>query len=135
MIAHRTHRANRGAAWLAIFALLLQSIIPALHHPATMALGTPGEMVSLDGGKNLCLAPGSAPAKPADQEKGSHQHHMPACAICQAVHAIGGFGPTTNAAIVLAPGFPADRPVARIALLVPRQARILPQPRGPPAST
>jgi hypothetical protein len=85
----RRHKGFRWAAGLAAFAILLQSLIPLLHHPAGMALaGSTG----FGGGRNLCLAPGSVPA-PADIPDKSPAHHLPACALCQAVHAIGGFAP------------------------------------------
>jgi hypothetical protein len=97
----RRHKRFRWAAGLAALAILLQSLIPLLHHPAGMALaGTTG----FGGGRNLCLAPGSVPA-PADLPDKSPAHHIPACALCQAVHAIGGFAPPAATSLTIAPRY------------------------------
>jgi hypothetical protein len=94
MIPRRRRIRGRWAAALALFAILLQSLLPALHHPAGMTLAggaLAGGAGSGDRG-NLCGAPGGA-GEPADHPQKSPSHPMPACAICQAVHAIGGFAP------------------------------------------
>ncbi len=73
---------SRRGAWLAIFAILLQALLPVVHHPADMALaGTLG----FAGAHNLCIAPGGAPVQPAVPDKAPHDH-LPACPICQAIH-------------------------------------------------
>jgi hypothetical protein len=128
MTAIRNRRTFRRAAWLAVFALLLQSFIPAFHHPATMALaGT----LSLGDAKNLCVAPGSAPVEPGDQDKTPH-HHLPACAICQAVHAIGGFAPPAPALLVVARDFGTLIPTAPTFVLPFQRPTLRQQPRAPP---
>ena len=76
------HRAFRRAAWLALFALFLQTIVPVLHHPASAALP---DVVSA----NLCMAPGSPPVAPSDPDK-LPAHGTQTCAICQTLHILGG---------------------------------------------
>jgi hypothetical protein len=122
---HRHRKPNRFAAWLAAFALLLQALLPALHHPGGMALaGT----LALGDAQHLCLAPGDAPA---DHEKPAG-HHQPECPICQAMHAIGGFAPP--AVLVLAHEAVAGPSISNIAPASPVSRRSFhpQQPRAPP---
>ncbi len=72
--------------------------MPALHHPAGMAMAVPG----FGDAANMCLAPVTARGDhhPGDHDNGP-AHQMPTCAICQAVHAIGGFAPPSAAAALL----------------------------------
>jgi hypothetical protein len=131
MTNQRKYRIHRRAAWLAVFALLLQSFIPVFHHPASMAFaGT----LSPDVAKHLCLAPGSAPVAPSDQDKVPH-HQIPACAICQAMHAIGGFAPPAAPAVALVRKAAVARPAFQRAQFAQQRAGEFAQPRGPPAST
>jgi Protein of unknown function (DUF2946) len=88
MISRRGHRAHRRTTWLAIFALLLQTIIPALHHPATMALGATDFIGHAD---HICMPQGENETAPASHDKSPGHHQSPSCPICQGVHAIGGF--------------------------------------------
>jgi hypothetical protein len=113
----------RRASWLAVFAILLQAILPALHHPAMAA------PVGADMARSLCLAPGGT--APADPVK-APGHHVPGCAICAAMHAIGGFVPPT--APVIAIGHEYGLAVSASALLfMPREwLRLRHQPRAPP---
>jgi hypothetical protein len=130
MTGRRIYRAHRRTAWLAVFALLLQSLIPAFHHPASMAFaGT----LAFGDVKDLCLASGSAPVAPGDHDK-APQHHVPDCPICQAVHAMGGFPPPTAPVVALPGEAGTGTPTVRTALLVRQRAFTLAQPRGPPAS-
>ncbi len=119
-------RRSSSAIWLALLGLLIQALLPAVHHPAGMAMA--GGM-GIGGGLNLCLAPGTKP--PAEPGK-TPAHHLPACPLCQAIHAIGGFAPPT------APSLP--RWIGR-AMVVPALAidgnepplyRAHAQPRAPP---
>ena len=131
MTSQRRYRVHRRAAWLAVFALLLQTLIPVFHHPASMAFaGTLGADVV----KNLCLAPGSTPVAPGDQDKSPH-HQIPACAICQAVHAIGGFAPPPVPAVALVRAARSSRLAFKSVLFAPQRVGEFAQPRGPPAST
>ena len=81
--------------------------------------------------QHLCLAPGSTPVAPGGEDKAPH-HHLPACAICQAVHAIGGFAsPSAVMPVVLATYTIAALPYFNPAR--PRQRQNShQQPRGPP---
>lgn len=98
MIAWNRHRQTRRAAWLAVFALLLQTIIPALHHPASLALGS---VSVLDAAQHLCLAQNAGSTTPSDHEKAPKHHAVPVCPMCQAVHAIGGFAPPADPVVAL----------------------------------
>lgn len=84
--------------------------------------------------KNLCLAPGSMPASPGEQDKSPH-HQMPACAICQAMHAIGSFAPPAAAAVALAREATISRPAFQSVQLAAQRVGGFAQPRGPPTST
>jgi hypothetical protein len=129
MSVDRHRQPNRRAAWLAAFALLLQALLPGLHHPGGMALaGT----LALGDAPHLCLAPISAPVSPGDRDT-APGHHQPDCPICQAMHAIGGFAPP--AALVLAHVAIAARSVAitEPASPVSRRSFRPQQPRAPPS--
>jgi hypothetical protein len=126
---HKHRGSNRRAAWLAALALLAQALLPALHHPGGMALaGTP----SLVDARHLCLAPGSAPVSPADTDK-SPAHHQPACPICQAVHAIGGFAPPAAPTITGQIAAPASFSPVEPASPALRPTFNRQQPRAPPS--
>jgi hypothetical protein len=132
MIGHRHCKLNRGklnrrAAWLAVFALLLQALLPAVHHPGGMALA--GTLAL--GDAHLCLAPGSAPVSPGDTDKSPH--HAPACAICQAVHAIGGFAPPAAPVLAGQTAIATSFAPSRSAAPVSRQIFRAQQPRAPPS--
>jgi hypothetical protein len=115
-------------AWLAAFAILLQSVLPALHHPAGMALA--GE-AGFGESRNLCLAPGSIPA-PADNPGKAPAHHMPACALCQAAHAIGGFAPPSTPMLAAVDDFPAVFPNQPAEAGLPRPGYARQRARAPP---
>ena len=110
---------------MAVFAILLQSLIPVLHHPAGMALAAVLAPTDIH---NLCLAPGSAPVAPDK----APARHPPACAICQAVHAVAGFAPPAAPALGSIDGyviaFAGGEPASQ-ALRPPSGNQ---QPRAPP---
>jgi hypothetical protein len=132
MIARRRYRALRPAAWAAVFAILLQALLPAVHHPAGMALAGTGDdkIAGLDVGQYLCIAPGST--TPAGPEK-APVHHVQPCALCLAVHAIGGFAPPSGPAVIVpyGPGIIIRTAVALIPPPLPRTSSKQ-QPRAPP---
>jgi hypothetical protein len=102
MIWRGQHKTIRPAAWLAVIAVLLQAILPALHHPAVVNVATLGGASEILGASqtHLCIAPGSTvPDAPA---KGP-VHHMPPCALCAAMHAVGAFVPPTSAHVAYEP--------------------------------
>ena|SRR5271168_3180659 len=131
MIRRRNRKATRPAAWLAMFAILLQALLPAVHHPAGMALAGVGndKIAGLDIAQYLCVAPSSTtPDKPGKVPA----HHIPPCALCSAVHAIGGFAPPVAPVIAVSREFGIVAPTTTA--LVPLQQRPTPrqQPRAPP---
>jgi hypothetical protein len=123
MFFQRRHKALKRASWLAIFAILLQAILPALHHPAMAA------PVGADMARSLCLAPGST--APADPTK-APAHHLPGCAICAAMHAIGGFVPPTAPAIAISRDFGVAVPASAVMFLPRQWLRNRQQARAPP---
>jgi hypothetical protein len=131
MTNQRRHHVHRRAAWLAVFALWLQTLVPVFHHPASMAFAG---ALGIDFAPNICLAPGSMPVAPSDQDKSPH-HQMPACAICQAVHAIGGFASPPAPAVVLDRVATVSRQAFQSVQLAAQGVGDFAQPRGPPAST
>lgn len=122
-------RPRYRAAWLAILALLLPIIVPALHHPASLALG----QVLPTATQNLCIAGGSGAGLPVDKDRPSH-HHVPACAICQAMHAIGGFAPPALLTIARPSATGMALPLRHVASRLLGCGHFLPPPRGPPSS-
>ena len=104
------HRAHRRAAWLALVALFLQVVVPALHHPASAAAPI-GAIAAA-----FCVAPGSQAPAPSDTDK-SPAHGKQACAICQTLHMLGG-GFVPPVGVALAP----IEPVRAISSLPPAVA-------------
>jgi hypothetical protein len=91
----------RPAAWLALFALLFQALLPLAHHPAGMASM---DMAQMDmpgySAGNLCMAPGTAPADPHKDPA----HKPPPCPICQTLQMLaGGFVPPSPIPLDLPP--------------------------------
>src|SRR5262245_2574984 len=133
MRLRRNRTSLRRTAWIAIFALLLQALLPAFHHPAGTALAGPlgrgSNVVSgLDSG-SLCLAPGStAPDDPAK----APAHHVQPCALCAAMHAIGGFAPPAAPVVAVS----CDRGGAALPYSMtgpaPRSQHVRQRPRAPP---
>jgi Protein of unknown function (DUF2946) len=124
-MARSRHGRFRLSAWIAIWAIWVQALLPIAHHPASLAMG----QYLADTGHNLCLSSTGSPANP---DKGP-VHKLPACPICQAAHAIGGFVPPDLTELDL----PLRYAIVSAVLLdvpVPRRlARIAAQPRGPPS--
>jgi hypothetical protein len=84
-------RAAGPAVWLALLALWLQALLPAIHHPGSMF------MSGMSG--SLCLAGGGAPAPPQDK---APNHKLPPCPICQSLQILAaGFVPPAKIAIPL----------------------------------
>ena len=122
-------RFKRGA-WLALLAVWLQVLAPALHDASAMAAAGPA---GFDPAHHLCVAPGSQPVDPGGPAKAPAHHQLPACALCQAVQAAGGFAPPPAAPSIavrrtdtLAYQAPSDWPAS------PRESRTRQQPRAPP---
>jgi hypothetical protein len=117
-------RAAGPAVWLALLALWLQALLPAIHHPGSMFM--PGMS-----GK-LCLAGGSAPAAPQDK---APDHKLPPCPICQSLQILAaGFVPPAKIAIPL-PAFAGQVLLALSTAIFHVTRRIgAAQARGPPLS-
>ena len=132
MIWRRNSRGIRPAAWLAVFAILLQALLPVMRMPADMARAELGGdfVAGFDVARSLCHAPGDT--SPDDHDQTPIDHHQ-CCDFCLAVHAIGGFAPPSAPEIAVSREYgivvPADTP-----LLLPQQRSILrrQQPRAPP---
>jgi len=110
--------AHRLAAWLALLALLVGTLVPTLSRLAHPEEG--------DAWRTLCQTRGSTPADPS----GRHEFGD-ACALCTLAHTTPGLTGTPAAAIAAiayAPPVPIAPPAVR-ALAV--QARA-PGARGPP---
>jgi hypothetical protein len=125
----RRYQLFRRAAWVALFAFVLQTLLPLSHHPAGMAVaGSLGFSAS----KNICLAPAQT-SNALGNSDGSPAHKVPQCPICQAVQAIGGFVPSVTPAIAV------NRDFGTVALnnvifgVSCRNIRANAQPRGPPS--
>jgi len=132
MIARRGYRALRPAAWLAMLAILLQTLLPVKQAPAGFApAGPSGDTIAgLDVALHLCHAPGDstpddhAPA-PADNQQ--------CCAICLAVHTIGGVAPPSAPAVAVNGEYSVVVPVEAALILPPlRPSLRQQQPRASP---
>jgi hypothetical protein len=115
---------------LTILALLLPIIIPALHHPASLGLSG---YASLGKPQNMCLAGAVGANLPTDRHSPSH-HRAPACALCQAMHAIGGFALPPLSTMCMPSGGGTVLTLRLDAERVAVGAGFLPPPRGPPNS-
>ncbi len=83
----------RVGLWLALAALLLQVILPAVHYAGGVAL----DRVAFETAHSLCLAPGATP--PAQPDK-APAHKPPPCPICQTFQLVGaGFVPPSAVAV------------------------------------
>jgi len=93
--------------------------------------GVAGEKIAgLDVSQYLCVAPAStAPGEPTKVP----DHHIQPCALCAAMHAIGGFVAPTTPVVAVSLHYGTAAPPAAITLVLPR-ARPNPrqQPRAPP---
>jgi hypothetical protein len=123
-VAKAIFRRSRAAAALALLAIWLQALLPAVHHPAGVGIG---------GGLNLCFAPGTAPARPAPAKPAkAPAHHVPACPLCRAIHAIGAFAPPASPSLPAQPVHPIVLPGLQAAWVAPCSCRTRPRPRAPP---
>jgi hypothetical protein len=125
MMARSRHGKFRLSAWIAIWAIWVQALLPIAHHPASLALG---QYLS-DTEHNLCLGGAGSPASPDDK---GPAHKLPTCPICQAAHAIGGFVPPNLAEFDLPLHYAIVSAVFLDAPVPRRMARVVAQPRGPP---
>jgi hypothetical protein len=124
MIWNRSKNATKRASWLAIVAVLLQAILPAIHDASAMAAPS-----GFDIAHNLCLAPGST--APGNPDKARH-HHLPACALCSAMHIMGGFVPPSVPAIPVRCDFANVQAFAPLVFEARQGLRVRQQPRAPP---
>jgi hypothetical protein len=129
MIWRRNTRGTRPAAWLAVFAILLQALLPGIHHPAGMALAG-DKIAGLDIAQYLCHTPGST--TPDDPGKAPAHHHIPPCALCSSMHAIGGFAPPSAPIIAVSGDYGIVVPTVVTLVLPRRQANATQQARAPP---
>jgi Protein of unknown function (DUF2946) len=114
-------RAFRRASWLGVLAVLLQIVVPALHHPAAAA-----SQLSIFSDAVICT--GSGTSVP-DKDRGKSH-----CPICWALQQLaGGF---TTPTVPAGPQCSFDAGIAnRLTVGVPSLASIprqAAQPRGPP---
>jgi len=119
------HRSFRRAAWLALLALALQTLVPALHRPAAAA--APGFDAA-----NMCIAPGNQAPTSGNTDK-APAHGQP-CAICLTLHMLAsGFAPPHAVVLPLPIAVAAAVPLPSVS---PFHGRVLvdARARAPPAS-
>ncbi len=108
--------------------MMFQALMPVLHHPAGMAMAG---ALSPDATRNICFAPATAPGTPANHDK-SPAPTSRDCALCQAVHAIGGFVPPV-VPVLAAASISDVLPIIPTGFSVPlRRSYAAAQPRAPP---
>jgi hypothetical protein len=132
MIWRRNNRGTRPAAWLAVFAILLQALLPVVQAPASM-VGPGGDTIAgLDIAAHLCHAPGdNAP----DDQGPAPVDHQQCCDFCLAVHAIGGFAPPSGPILAINRNYGVVVPTATTLILPRRQVASPQQARAPPVLT
>ncbi len=126
MIWRRNSKAAQRASWLAVFAIVLQAVLPAIHDAAGMAVAAPPGLAS---GQHLCLSPGST--TPDDPGK-TPSHHISPCALCSAMHAVGGFVPPTVPVIAVRNDPDVIGPAPVFVFLPGQWPNTKQQPRAPP---
>jgi hypothetical protein len=132
MIARRGYRAPRPAAWLAMLAILLQALLPAVLPGGNMAMAASGSdtIARLDIAQNLCRAPGDT--TPIDRGHTPLDHQL-CCALCLTVHAVSSFAPPSAPAIAVNRAYGFVVPVEAAFVLPPlRPSLRQQQPRPPP---
>jgi hypothetical protein len=132
MIWRRNRKATRPAAWLAMFAVLLQALLlPLGQQPAGMALaGLGGDTIAgLDIAQNLCHALGDT--APDDPGKAPLDHQQ-CCALCLAAHAVGSFTPPSAPVIAVSRDHGIVVPTATALVLPHQRLTLRQQPRAPP---
>src|SRR5579859_7336599 len=132
MIARRGYRTSGPAAWLAIFAILLQALLPVAQAPAGMApAGLGGDTIAgLDIAQNLCHAPGDTRR---DDPGKAPLDHQQCCAICLAAHAVGSFAPPSAPTVAISRDYGTVVPVEAALILPPLRSNLRQQqPRAPP---
>jgi hypothetical protein len=86
------------SAWLGIFAVLFQALLPLGHHPATMFAPTGGETADFERAfaeaMVLCTPAGPVHSGvPFDNHAPAHHPNLPPCPICLSMHTMGGLVP------------------------------------------
>jgi hypothetical protein len=132
MIWRRNSRRTRPAAWLAMFAILLQTLLPVAQASAGMAQAGPsGDTIAgLDIAGHLCHASGDT--APNDHGPAPVDHQQ-CCDFCLAVHAVGGFAPPSAPEIAVSREYGIVVAVETALVLPHRQASSTQQARAPPA--
>jgi hypothetical protein len=116
----------RVGLWLALAALLLQVVLPAVHY----AGGVAPDRVAFETAHSLCLAPGAVP--PTQPDKAPVHKSLP-CPICQTFQLLGaGFIPPSTVAIPLPQQAGSIVHHAFAALMQPRRRYGDAQARAPP---
>jgi hypothetical protein len=118
----------RAGLWFAALALLLQTVLPAVH-----TAPAPGwDRAAFEGAHTLCLAPGAVP--PAEHDK-APAHKLPPCPICQTFQMLGaGYAPPAVVAIQHPRGVGAVAHPVYVATCLPYRAPAGIGARGPPVS-
>jgi hypothetical protein len=131
MIWRRNTRATRPAAWLAVFAILLQALLPVTPASAGIApAGLGGDTIAgLDIAGHLCHAPGdTAP----DDRAPAPLDHQQCCDFCLSVHGVGGFTPPTAPALAVSRDYGLVVTTETALVLPRRQVNAPQQARAPP---
>jgi hypothetical protein len=131
MIWRRNNRGTRPAVWLAVFAILLQALLPLAQASARIAPAGPGgdTIAGLDIAGHLCHAPGdTAP----DDHGPAPVDHQQCCDFCLTVHAIGGFAPPSAPVLAVSRDYGIVAPTETTLVLPRGQVNSTQQARAPP---
>ena len=123
MDMQRNSKIFRRAGLLAVMAMLLQILVPLIHHPVLAS--------NVNEGISHCGMQGGMPPVPAHTGK-TPASKIPSCPICQSLHLLnGGFAPPNTVKLVTSDPV---RQVYQLPLLsfVPRRILITGQARAPP---
>jgi hypothetical protein len=115
----------RRTAWIAVWALVLQMLLPLIHHPAAAKAGPPD-------GLRICAVMGLMPTGKAEPSK-TPVSKIPSCPICQTLHMLnGGFVPPDISVLAIPSEHDGSVGVVAVANILPHIIITGAQPRAPP---
>lgn len=90
-ITARVVRLRRSGAWLGLFALIFQAVVPLSGMPAMRGVNDLSWGLS-----SFCDIGSPLQAEPASRGEGQGDQNMPPCPICQVLQQFGTFIPPTG---------------------------------------
>jgi hypothetical protein len=133
----RSSRPQRFGTWLALVALLLNSVMPTAHASAMARAGADPLLVAFCGQLSpalLAQIEQSSPETYAALKAGALRSGMPGCALCASLHAAGPLAVSTPPPLMIWTSAAIMVPQPMFAGLPLRRGAIPPPARAPPDS-